>query len=1015
MRASTAATFRLQTLGALAIRGPDGPVASSAARRRSLALLALATSSGPSGISSERVIGFLWPEFDSERARNNLKQVVFSLRASLGSSVFVRDAQGLRANEEVLAVDLWEFERCVAAGQLEEAVALYTGEFLEGFHLPDLEDFARWIESERIRVRHVYLDALEKLAAGTADAGQAIRWWRLLTRADRLSDRYAEGLIRALADSGDVAGAIQTARMHETLVRQELELEPGESLRQLTMSLRRGPRIESSVSSPAGASSQTGLKHEPTRDASSADRGRNRLSRRPGRALSSLRKRLGASHRLPPRTDNSDLAALAATVRANSQLRAAALWRRRLIALAIPLVIAISAIAVTKGTLVSHRAANMSALLDGTTVVVQPFRVHGDGARTDLGEAVADLLVTGLDGALGLHAIRSAAVNPPAARSAKRAASNARNPSAVGPLPALKVSGDVVMVRDGLRISAEITDQSGDTVTLRRASVEGQRSQLFELADRLAGQILATRVPGGGGGVNHLAPLATGSLEAMKAFFAGQMSLRNGEFSVARDAFLDALRLDSTFALANYRLSTIADILGEDDLALQTATRASQQAWRLPNRQRRLLIAYLARQRGDAYQAERLYTDLTTDYPTDDEGWMGLAETLFHLNPLRGRSAGEAAPAFQRVVEIDPQNFSALVHLARIAVLEGHPREMTAFLEQARSVCAEAVVSRVALHVISLGGFDWEEGVGRDQLERLSSKLPGPTAVALLATRDMEELADFGAQFSVRDLPPRLAGYGLHMRALAAASHGKFANAMTLLDSSAVIDPSISLETRASLASLSFAPLKRKDLLKLRNALAAWHPAAHPSDASLDSLAHSNAHPYLRQYRLGLLSLRLQDTSSARRIAIRLAATADSQTGPTIAATLAASLRARLAASWGRPAEALEILEKAGWSRQASATRLEAYDRLFRAGLLEQLGRADEALAYYRQLGTRSPHELPLLASAERGIARILDRKGERREAAEFHQRAAARLQGADAGVDETAANGDRAAKVVQR
>src|SRR3954463_16692998 len=44
-------------------------------------------------------------------------------------------------------------------------------------------------------------------------------------------------------------------------------------------------------------------------------------------------------------------------------------------------------------------------------------------------------------------------------------------------------------------------------------------------------------------------------------------------------------------------------------------------------------------------------------------------------NPLRGRSATESRAAFERVLALDPENEEALVHLARIASIEGRRGE----------------------------------------------------------------------------------------------------------------------------------------------------------------------------------------------------------------------------------------------------------------------------------------------------------------------------------------------------
>ena len=54
-------------------------------------------------------------------------------------------------------------------------------------------------------------------------------------------------------------------------------------------------------------------------------------------------------------------------------------------------------------------------------------------------------------------------------------------------------------------------------------------------------------------------------------------------------------------------------------------------------------------------------TRLTIDYPSDADAWFGLGEALFHLNPLRGRSAIEARDAFLRVFELDPRHVEAII------------------------------------------------------------------------------------------------------------------------------------------------------------------------------------------------------------------------------------------------------------------------------------------------------------------------------------------------------------------
>ena len=140
--------------------------------------------------------------------------------------------------------------------------------------------------------------------------------------------------------------------------------------------------------------------------------------------------------------------------------------------------------------------------------------------------------------------------------------------------------------------------------------------------------------------------------------------------------FQAAVQLDTAFSLAYYRQSLAAEWLGRDSLAQRAAEAAARFDRRLSEHDRRLVRALLARRAFDLTQAERLYREVVDNYPDDVEAWLQLGELLFQGNPLRGRSATESRAAFERVLALDPDNEEALVHLARIASIEGRREDL---------------------------------------------------------------------------------------------------------------------------------------------------------------------------------------------------------------------------------------------------------------------------------------------------------------------------------------------------
>jgi TolB-like protein/DNA-binding SARP family transcriptional activator/Tfp pilus assembly protein PilF len=233
--------LKLKTFGGLSIQNDDGSRAGVAIQRRRLAVLALLARAGERGLSRDKLVGFLWPESEGEKARRVLAQAIYAVRRELGSEQAFLGTTEIRLNPAVLPSDVAEFCTAITAGRREEAVSLYAGPFLDGFFIDDAPEFERWAEAERVSLAHDYCHALEELAVeagGRGDHRAAVGWWRKLAAADPLSGRVARGLMEALAAAGDRSGALQHARVYESLMRQELEAPPEPEVMALAGRLR---------------------------------------------------------------------------------------------------------------------------------------------------------------------------------------------------------------------------------------------------------------------------------------------------------------------------------------------------------------------------------------------------------------------------------------------------------------------------------------------------------------------------------------------------------------------------------------------------------------------------------------------------------------------------------------------------------------------------------------------------------------------------------------------------------
>ena len=249
--------LRLRVLGTPALESDGTPLGAVAAQRKSLALLALLARAGPAGASRDKLMAYLWPEADGERAAHRLTQLVYSLRRAVGAESLFLGVAELRLNPTLISTDIAEFSDALDRGDAAAAVATYRGPFLDGFFVDGAPEFERWVDAERGDCARRLRAALESLAQAAARRGElsvAADWWQRLAQLDPLNARVAVACMEAAAAAGDRAGALELARTHERLMRADLDAPPEGAVLEAAERIRASPACTPAAPKPSGPS-----------------------------------------------------------------------------------------------------------------------------------------------------------------------------------------------------------------------------------------------------------------------------------------------------------------------------------------------------------------------------------------------------------------------------------------------------------------------------------------------------------------------------------------------------------------------------------------------------------------------------------------------------------------------------------------------------------------------------------------------------------------------------------------
>jgi len=241
---SRAEPLRLVLLGGLDLRDPTGgEISAVLAQPKRLALLAYLAMS-PQGRLRRRdaLLGVFWPEMTETNARNALNRSISFLRGELAVDAIVsRGKEEVGVAPDRLRCDAAEFDAAIAAGDVDRAMQLYAGEFLDGFVLSGASEFENWVERERLRLRKQACAAawaLAKRAEDAKDLPTALRRARQAFDLDRLDEPALRRLLALLDRAGDRLGLAQAYSEFATALDRDFEMEPSPETRRLVALLR---------------------------------------------------------------------------------------------------------------------------------------------------------------------------------------------------------------------------------------------------------------------------------------------------------------------------------------------------------------------------------------------------------------------------------------------------------------------------------------------------------------------------------------------------------------------------------------------------------------------------------------------------------------------------------------------------------------------------------------------------------------------------------------------------------
>ncbi len=185
--------------------------------------------------------------------------------------------------------------------------------------------------------------------------------------------------------------------------------------------------------------------------------------------------------------------------------------------------------------------------------------------------------------------------------------------------------------------------------------------------------------------------------DALAAYLNADAAFRRGDYRTARDGYTRVIRADTGFAIARLRLALIAAQVDPTEQGFGPPLRRAMLHQRGLSEADSLLLDGYAEllSHGDGETALARFKSATERAPDYPQAWYVLGEFYYHFGELFDQSAGEARPAFDRVLDLDPRFSPAIGHLIALANQVGDRPETERLIRQYLRVDSTSLVAEV--------------------------------------------------------------------------------------------------------------------------------------------------------------------------------------------------------------------------------------------------------------------------------------------------------------------------------